>query len=366
MKAITYCIESYNLLIANFIMLIRNTRSAENIQLKKPYLPTLLLIIIIIISTIGYDILWADYDSTILDELYMTFITISTIGYAEIFPLDPVGRVFTIIVAMLGIGSLFYILSIMMENLFAMQFLNIRSKKRMTKKIKKLRDHVILVGYGRVGKLAANELAAKKIEFVLIDERFRKPDDIKDNPDILAVEGDATNDEVLQYAGISRAKSMIIATANSATTVFIILSAKVLNPGLFVVARADEDSAISKMKMAGADRIVNPYSIGGQRLANIVIDPYMVEFFEKGFSSGEESLVMEKIIIPPNSRWVNNTLGGLDLRKKSGVSILVVIRDNKPNLNPHGDFVIHEGDQLVAIGTQEQISAIVGVMMEVE
>ncbi len=344
-------------------MLISKTRPSGNIQLKKPYLPTLLLIMIIIISTIGYDILWSKYDSTILDELYMTFITIATIGYAEIYPLGPAGRVFTIIIAMLGIGSLFYILSIMMENLFAMQFLNLRSKKKMRKKIEKLKDHVILVGNGRVGNLAAKELIDRKIDFVLVEEKFRESDGIENNPDILAVEGDATDDEVLKYAGIERAKSMIVATANSATTVFVILSAKVLNPNLFVVARADEDTAISKMKMAGADRIVNPYSIGGQRLANIIINPNMVDCFEKGISTCDETVVMEKIIISPNSKWINKTLGDLDLQKKSGASILVVIRDNNPNLSPQNDFIIREGDQLVVIGSDKQISNVAALMM---
>lgn len=291
-----------------------------------------------------------------IDGLYMTWITISTIGYTEVIELDATGRVFTMIVGALGIGSLFYILGVFMENLVAVQLLNLRGNKKLKKKIDELENHVIVVGLGRVGTLTTNELRSKGIECVVINEKFEEKEKAIVGDHVLAIEGDATEDYILEAAGIKRAKGIIVTTANAATTLFVVLSAKELNPKIFVVARADDENTIPKLERAGADRVVNPYSTGGQRLANFVIKPHVVDFFESSFGYGDDDLSLESIDLPEHCKWFNRSLKELNLRVVAGASVLAVIRDGKPILNPGANFVFLKNDKLLAFGTQAQLN----------
>lgn len=324
-------------------------------QLKKPMIPGIILLFVIIIGTIGYGIIWDETDSTIIDEIYMTFITITTIGYNEIYPLDTAGRIFTILIGVSGIGSLFYLLTVFMENLVIMQLSNYRGKKRRMKKIEELKDHIILVGFGRVGKLAASQLFNRKQDFVLIEYDDKEEDLHNFNSNMLYVIGDATQDETLLRAGIERAKGMIVATAKPSTTVFVVLSSKVLNPDLFIVARTDNEDSIEKLKRAGANRVVNPYAIGGQRLANLMVSTNVVDFIDTSFGSGDYNLSIENIIIDNNRQWVGKSLKDIDIRKNTGATILAIIRNDNPILNPDGNFKIKGNDQLVAFGTSDQL-----------
>jgi voltage-gated potassium channel len=195
-------------------------------QLKKPIIPGIILIIVIIVGTIGYGIIWEETDSTIYDEIYMTFITITTIGFNEIYPLDTTGRIFTILIGISGIGSLFYMLTVVMENLVLMQISNYRSKKKRMKQINSLENHVILVGLGRVGKLAASQMKKRNQDFVLIEHTDKEDEVLNFDSEILYVLGNATEDDILNKARISDAKGMIVATANPSTTVFVVFECK--------------------------------------------------------------------------------------------------------------------------------------------
>jgi voltage-gated potassium channel len=281
--------------------------------------------------------------------------TITTVGYRENYQLDNFGKLFTIMIAVFGIGSLFYVLSVFMENLFAMQILKIGGKKKMEKTIENYKNHIIIVGYGRVGRLAANELLANKKHFVIIDKNIENNYELFEKEHFPVIKGDATEDDSLIQAGISRASGMIVTTANPATTVFIILSAKVLNPNIVIVARADEESSFDKMKRAGADHIVNPYFIGGQRLANLLLRPNVVDFLEMSFDSSQSQLNIENIKIPKRSVCFGKSLKELDIRKNYSVTILAIIRASTPNINPDSDFIFQEGDQLLVLGTREQL-----------
>ena len=327
-------------------------------NLKKPVIPLVFLLILIVIGTTGYSILWRNEEGVLVDALYMTVITITTVGFGEIHKLDSNGRIFTMFISIAGFASLFYVLTLLMENLVIIQLNNYRGKKKKMKKIDKLNNHIILVGHGRVGHLTAKELASAHEPFVAIDDSFDDPEFIPLDDSMLMIEGDATEDEVLLKAGIERARGMIIATANSATNVFVVLSAKVLNPKLFIVARADLDSDIEKLKRAGADRVVNPYSIGGQRLAQLMVNKNIIDFFDTTLGSKENSLKIENIILSDSSKWYGKTLKELDLRQKTGASILAVSRHSAPILNPGADFIIMKEDQLLVIGTKEQLKHI--------
>ena len=323
---------------------------------KKPILPGLVLLFVILVGTIGYYYLWKDSGATITDALYMTIITISTIGFAETHPLNEFGRAFTMFIAIFGVGSLFYVLSVIMENLFIMQLNNYRGKKKKMKNIEKLSNHIIIIGYGRVGQLAADLLAQQDKKFVVIDDDFIEEDTVNLKDNLLKVVGDATEDSTLIKAGIQRAKGLIVSTGNAATTVFVVLSAKVLNPNIFIVARADEDSSIQKLMRAGADKVVNPYSTGGQRMANLILNPNLVDFFEASFDI--EGLKIEHFKLPENSSWIGKTFQELDFRKKYGISILSVIRNSKPILNPGGDFKILDNDRFILMGMREDLNQI--------
>lgn len=327
--------------------------------LKKPILPSIVLIFTIIFGTFGYYFLWIDkYDITFFDAFYMTFITITTIGYAEIFPLNQLGRVLTIFVALVGISSLFFMFTIVMENLFILQINNYGRKKKMMKTVENLKNHTILIGYGRVGQLAALELLKNNEQFVVIDDDFQEDDIINQKEFLLKIKGDATRDEILVKAGIEKAKGLIIATGNPATNVFIVLSAKVLNPNLTIVARCDEHESIEKLTRAGATQIVNPFSIGGQRLANYIINPNVINFVETNFGSGEEKFNIENIKIPKNSIWNSQTLKEMSIREKTGVTILAIKRGEKTILNPSADFSVNDGDELLAFGTLRDLKKV--------
>ena len=324
-------------------------------KLKQPILPFIILLSVLILGTLSYYILWEDTGGTFIDALYMTIITITTVGFMEVHPLDSIGRLLTIFISLLGIGSLFYILMVIMENLFIIQLQNIRGKKKMQKKIEMLENHIILVGFGRVGKLTAAELSNQQIDFVVIDEKFDELTNDKFNNKFLTVTGDAAEDNVLKKAGIERASGIIVTTANPATTVFVVLTAKVLNPNIFIVARADEDNDVQKLIRAGADRIVNPYQIGGQRLANLMIKPNVIDFFETSFGSKEFNLTIENMELPADSPLIAKTLSETEIRKNSGATILAIVRNDKPYINPDADFILQCNDQLVSFGSREQL-----------
>lgn len=334
-------------------------------SIKTPVIPLILLFLVIISGTIGYYLLWKDIPGAdMFDAFYMTIITITTIGFAEIHPMNYIGRLLTIFIAIGGIGSLFFILTVFMENLFIMQLNNVRGKKKMLRKIDNLNRHIILIGFGRVGQLAAKVLLESNEEFVVIDDDFIEHDLLETKEKILKVKGDATSDEILIKAGIERAKGVIVTTANPATTVFVVLSAKVFNPKIFIVARADDYSDIEKLKRAGADRVVNPYSIGGQHLANLMIQPNVIDFFELSFGAKEDKFTVENITLPENSIWLNKSLKELHIRQSARATILAVIRDDNPIPNPDGNFILENNDVLIVFGTRSHLKNLENLTLE--
>jgi voltage-gated potassium channel len=228
----------------------------------------------------------------------------------------------------------------------------------MVKKIESLNNHIIVVGYGRVGQLAVSELKKAEVDFVVIDDDFKEFDVTQSKEDILKVFGDATEDETLIRAGITKAKGMIVATGNAATNVFVVLSAKELNPSIFIVARVEDETSTPKLIKAGADRTVNPYYIGGQRLANLIVNPNIVDFFETNFHIGSDSLTLESIRLEDSSSYSGKSIRELNIRQTIGATIIAVVRGDKSFTIPDADFVLNAGDQVLFMGTREQIKKI--------
>ena len=315
------------------------------------------------VGTVGYYLLWLGDGGTWLDATYMTFITITTVGYNEIHPLSGVGRIFTVFVALTGIASLFYLFTAVMEHLVAVQLSGQDERRKMKERIAQLDRHIILAGFGRMGQQAASELSESGEAFVVVDTEETALD-LAERQGYLFVRGDATEDDILELAGIERAKGLIAAAGNDASNAFIAMSARALNRELLIVARADEDAAIRKLKQAGADRVINPYAVGGRRLVNLVINPAVIDFLETTLMRGHAALGVQEFEVQRGSAFENKTLKSLDLRQKCGVNILAILRGSEPISNPDADFVLRAGDHLVSLGTVQQFDQLAALAQE--
>jgi voltage-gated potassium channel len=317
-------------------------------------LPLSLVVSVVAIGTLGYHWLWRGIGGTWLDALFMTFTTITTIGYGEVKPLNGPGRVFTMAIAVAGIGAFFYTFSVVLDHLVATGLADSRGRRRMERRMAELEGHVIVAGLGRVGRQAVTELAEARTPFVGLDPgpvaaRFAE------DRGYLHLAGDATEDAVLERAGVRRARGLIATTANDATNMYIVLSARVLNPTLRIVARAADEASVPKLLRAGADRAISPYAIGGHRLAHLILSPAVVDFFETALKRGQEALAIEDIALPQSSGAIGRTLEALSVRQATGASVLAVLRDGAPIPNPPPDLTLMAGDRLLALGTGDQL-----------
>ncbi len=319
----------------------------------------ILLFFIIVLGVVGFMQIegWP-----FLDSLFMTIITMSTVGYREIHPLSNQGKIFAIILIVLGVGSFFYIITSSAEYIVAGYLKGVLGRRKMKKNIDVLNKHYIICGFGRVGEQVALELLREKVPFVIIDNN---PDSLQRcvSCGYLYIEGDASNDELLKEAGVLRAKGLVSATDSDADNVYVTLSAKSLNNDLFVVARANLEGAEHKLRKAGADRVLSPYSIGGRRLANLLLRPVVVDFLDVVMHSEEIELLMEEVRVHGKSPFVGATMGEARGKCVAGTNILAIKKkgDVKMLANPSTDTLIEDGDMLVAIGTREQLRELEGL-----
>jgi voltage-gated potassium channel len=318
-------------------------------------LPLSVVLVVVLVGTLGYMALWHAQGGTWMDALFMTVTTITTIGYGEVHPLSTAGRLFTMVLAIAGIGSLFYTLGVVMEYLVAARLADPSGRKKMERRIDALRGHIIVAGLGRVGAQAAQELFHAGSPFVVVDPRPVAAQAAAERG-YLFLEGDATDDAVLERAGVRRASGLVVTTNNDATNMYIVLSARVLNPDLSIVSRAADESSLTKLLRAGANRAISPYAIGGHRLAHLILKPTVVDFFETALRTGEDTLNIEDIEVGPDSPAIGQALDALDVRRVTGATILAVLREGSPLGSPAGNFVLAKGDQLLALGTRAQLA----------
>jgi len=224
----------------------------------------------------------------------------------------------------------------------------------MERRIAELTGHVIVAGLGRVGRQAARELAEAGTPFVVVDP---SPAAVQaaEARGHLALAGDATEDATLDRAGVRRARGLIVTTATDATNLYIVLSARVLNPALLIVSRAADEASVPKLLRAGANRAISPYAIGGHRLAHLILSPAVVDFFETALRRGDETLVIEDLLVAAGSPAAGRTLGALAVRQATGASVLAVLRAGAPIPNPPADLALQAEDRLLALGTAEQL-----------
>ena len=317
-------------------------------------LPMSLVVGVVIIGALGYRWLWRGIGGTWLDAIFMTVTTITTIGYGEVKPLDEAGRIFTMGIAVAGIGAFFYTFSVVLDHLVETGVADPRGRRRMERRIAELEGHVIVAGLGRVGRQAAAELAEAGTPFVALDPGPAAAR-LAEDRGYLLLAGDATEDPVLERAGVRRARGLIATTGNDATNMYIVLSARVLNPALRIVARASEEASVAKLTRAGADRAISPYAIGGHRLAHLILSPAVVDFFETALRPGHEALAIEDVALPSGSPAVGRTLEALAVRQATGASVLAVLREGAPIPNPPPDLTLRPEDRFLALGTRDQL-----------
>ncbi len=309
-----------------------------------------LIVGVIAFGTIGYTVVegWSLFDS-----FYMTVITISTTGFRELRPLTVPGRVLTIMLIIFGVLAIAYTGGRAVQLLLETQYFR---RRKMNKQIDELNGHYIICGFGRMGKVICEDLAHNNIPFVVIENNPRKIDELL-SIGYLFLEGDATHDDLLLKAGVKRAKGLVAVIATDAQNVFTVLSAKGINPGLFVVARAIEEGTESKLKRAGADRVVKPIELGGSRMVHLLLKPSVIDFIDGVARSREVEISLEEVSIPGKSALVNKTLKESPLRKDWNIIIVAIIKkDGKLIYNPSADTMIEENDKLIAIGPSESLA----------
>ena len=321
-------------------------------------------ITMLLTGTFGYHFImgWA-----ILDSLYMTVITIATVGFKEVMPLTEAGMVFTIFLILFSLGSLAYISVTLARFIFDGELANYIKTYRVDKKIAKLKDHVIIVGYGRNGEQAAIELTQHGMEFVIIDKRDNVISRVRENPELLYIKGDATHEEILEQARVLKAKALIATTPNDADNVFVVLTARSINPSLTIISRASEMESVVKLRRAGASNVIMPERIGGQRMAKLVMQPDVVEFLEYILLQKSNDVSIEEVSCNKMaSCFVGKTIAELKVRDISGANIIgIKVSGARYVFNPDPSMVLSRNDQLFVIGNPEQIN-ILRTKMETE
>ncbi len=310
-----------------------------------------LLGLVLVVGTAGYLLLGFGF----LDALYQTVTTVATVGFREVQPLDTAGKVFTMALILFGVGATLYAFSVLIETLLEGRLNELLGRRRMNRAIGAMDDHVIICGWGRVGRSIAAEVAEAGRALVVIDHDGERLADCP-HPSVL---GDATEDEVLLAARVERAASLVAAVDRDAANSFIVLSARALRPDLFLVARVRSTDAEAKMRRAGADRVVNPQHIGGSRMAAFVLRPHVAEFLDVVMHEGNLELCLEELVVAAGSDVAGGTIAESHLRSRTGALVLAV-RDGDGTFrsNPPPDTRFEPGQVVIAIGTEAELVAL--------
>jgi voltage-gated potassium channel len=318
-----------------------------------------MLIGIVALGTCGYYIV---EHMPLFEAFYMTIITISTVGYAEIIPLSPAGRSLTIIIIILGITVGAYTIGMLVRAFIEGEMAKIFGRRKVQKQISELEDHFIVCGFGRIGRIISNELAADHIDFVVIEQDPAIVEKIEFK-NYLFLEMDATSEEALLEAGIMKAKGIATALRSDANNVFITLTAKGLQPDIYILARASHENNEDKLSRAGASRVVSPHIIGGRRMAQVLKRPTVVDFIDIATMGSSLGLMMEEAMIGGNSDLINKNLIDSNLRRDFGV-IIVAIKKKAGNMifNPMPSETLESGDVMVVIGKKEDLKRMSAVM----
>jgi len=290
-----------------------------------------------------------------LDALYMTIITLATVGYSEVHSISTSGRVFTLILIILGVGYFLYVVGNIIQFLVEGRIRAVLGRRKLDTQINRLKEHYIICGYGRIGRVLTRYLTQKYLNVVAI-ERNQKRVETMDNDGILYLVGEATDEGILEKAGIQKAKGLVTAVATDADNVFLVLTAKQLNPDIFIVARAELNSTKKTLLAAGADKVISPYDIGARRMAHAVLRPAVIEFLEMAFADDSTDIQLEEIRISPQSKFIGETLADSGIQEEMDVNVIALRKaDGTMLFNPKNDDRLESGDVLIAVGSARSI-----------
>lgn len=328
---------------------------------KRFLLPILLLNGLVVVGTLGY-ILIEDYSP--INAFYMTIITIATVGYGEIEPLSQVGRIFTSFLIITSFGTFAYAVSSITKFVIDGEINEFFKNKRLTASIDKLENHVIICGYGRNGRQAANLLKKHDTRFVVVENNEKLTSAINHKYSDLIVSGDGTQDDILIKAGILKAKALITTLPVDADNLFIVLTARHLNPNLTIISRASDDGSDTKLKIAGADNVIMPDKVGGAHMASLVMKPDVMEFVDYITAQGGDNINLEEISFNSSSSdLLNKTLKDLEIRNKSGANIIgFKTAMGEYIVNPSAETKIIPHSKIFVLGTREQINSLKAIL----
>ncbi len=304
------------------------------------------LVAMLLAGTIGFHYIegWPWFDG-----FYMALTTFTTIGYQEVHPLSERGRLFNVALIVVGVSLLFLMIGTLTQALLEFELRQFFGRRRMEREIERLSGHYIICGAGRVGRAAARELAHKPVRFVVIESNSAKSERLA--PEWLAIIGDATQEKTLRQAQIERAKGLVAATTTDATNLYIVLTARTLNPDLTIIARASEEDAEKHLRKAGADSVISPYTFAGHRIAQSFLRPHVLDFLDIATARrGSLDLEIEEIYVDKHSPFAGTTIEGSKIRQEHGVIVLAIKGSSGMRFNPAPEDRIEAGDHLIAMG----------------
>jgi len=311
-----------------------------------------LMFIVFLLGVFGYRLI-ADFSW--VESVYMTIITVTTVGFAEVRPLDANAQIFTVFLIISSVFIFGFAISVISEYILSRNSLQLLKKKRVKNKVKSLSNHVVVCGYGRNGQQAAEKLKAYNKPFVVIEKDKELIESHED--DVLFVEGDVNEDEVLLEAGIRKAQYLVTALPDDAINLFVVLSARQLNEKLFIISRASQATSVKKLQFAGANKVIMPDKIGGDHMASLVVMPDLITFMDQLSIEGKHTTNLEEVEIEDFQGALNyKSIRDLDLRRKTGCTIIGYIEPNGNYIiNPEADLELQPKGKVIVLGRPEQI-----------
>ncbi len=314
---------------------------------------------LVVAGTLGYMFIegWRT-----LDALYMVVITLATVGFREVHPLSPAGEIFTMLLIVFGLITIYYVVRHLGEYLIADKLEEHFKTRRMEKSLRTMSGHYVICGFGRVGSQVARELAKEPAEFVVIE---RDPALVTacEEEGWLCVPGDATDEAILRRAGAMTARGLIICLGRDSDTVLTIITARGLNNDLFIVARANRDNAAGKLVQVGANRVISPHQIGGFRMASFALNPEVADFLDDVQDLSNREVQIDDVMMARTSPAAGHSIANKLSNRTYGVSVLAIHRpDGKTVINPIGDTVVEAGDRLVLLGTKDKLAVVVKLL----
>ncbi|HHP5605185.1 TPA: potassium channel family protein [Bacillus paranthracis] len=315
---------------------------------KQLWIAVICMTFVVILGTLGFMTI---EEISLFQAFWMTMITVLTVGYGDAIPVTHAGKVFALLIIPVGVGIVTYAIGVVAAMIIEGNLFHAVRRRKMDKQIAQLQNHIIVCGCGRVGLQVVHELQEKKIPFVVVD----KDESILEKEKLLYVHGDATEDKVLQHAGISKAAGLVAIVANDAENVFITLTARGLNDAIKIVARAEKPETEDKLKRAGANKVINPSSMAGIHIAKGIANPLTVHYIDTVLYGVEQSFVIEEIAVGKGSILANKSLLESDVRNQFDVTILAILRNGNVIHNPTGQEKLQEHDMIIVFGSVEKL-----------